>query len=61
MVQINLIVSDISAAGVVVSCKIPIVATWVQFPGGAEGDIAQWKSNRLQSDRPMVQIRVSPK
>ncbi len=49
-----------SAAGVVVSCKIPILATRVRFPGGAAGDIAQWQSNRLQSDRPLVQIRVSP-
>jgi hypothetical protein len=31
-----------SAAGVVVSCKIPILATRVRFPGGAAGDIAQW-------------------
>jgi hypothetical protein len=28
--------------GVVVSCKIPILATRVRFPGGASGDIAQW-------------------
>ena len=26
----------------------------------SSGDIAQWQSNRLQSDRPLVQIRVSP-
>ena len=31
-----------------------------RLASGVLGDIAQWKSNRLQSDRSMVQIRVSP-
>ena len=40
---------------------LPVLCPWARRSTCSSlGDIAQWQSNRLQSDRSMVQIRVSP-
>ena len=50
----------VSAAGVVVSCKIPILATRVRFPGGASFEILKDKENFVKDKRNLPDGELNP-
>ena len=47
-------------AGVVVSCKIPILATRVRFPGGASFEIFKNKENFVKDKRNLPDGELNP-